>query len=413
MNFEFSTSRNYLESIGILIDESTYAQNQTKKVIVGMSGGVDSAVSLLLLKLQGYQVSGIFMKNWEEVDADGVCSAEVDYADVVKVCESLDVPYYALNFAAEYKEKVFQNFLDEYLKGDTPNPDIMCNREIKFKVFFEKAMLMGADYLATGHYAQIDYTEGVFKLKRAVDTTKDQTYFLYTIKSEILAKVLFPIGNLPKKTVRKIAADFNLANATKKDSTGICFIGERDFKTFLSQYIKGVKGNFVDLNGKVLGPHDGTCFYTIGQRKGLGIGGPGEPWFVAKKNLDLNQVVLVQGEEHPALYSQGLFASELSFVNGLDALEFPMRITAKIRYRATDYPCLVNMVDGKLEVVFDEPQRAITKSQSVVFYNGSTCLGGGIIDSVFPSLYDLHRDQDSFLLNPLIRNPDNHQSLPF
>ncbi len=389
---EYAFNPELLARYGVNLTQEQYTQNTSKKVVVGMSGGVDSSVVALILKLQGYQVIGLFMKNWDEIDQAGNCSADSDYQDVIKVCERLDVPYYSVNFVKEYWDNVFASFLAEYKEGHTPNPDILCNREIKFKVFFEKAMLLGADFLATGHYCQITNQNGYPELVKGKDAGKDQTYFLYAINAEVLNKVLFPIGHLEKKLVRKLATEFNLATMSKKDSTGICFIGERPFKEFLSQYIKSTKGNFVDLNGKKLGLHDGVCFYTLGQRKGLGVGGPGEPWFVVKKDMAKNEVTLVQGESHPAMFADGLEAVELNWITPLSTLSFPLKCTAKVRYRQEDHPCTVDLIDNKIKVIFDEPQRAITTRQSVVLYSGEVCLGGGIIQEVSPTYYEMNKE---------------------
>lgn len=387
----------YLEKFGIHLTPEIYAQNSQKKVIMGMSGGVDSSVCALVLKLQGFEVIGMFMKNWEEKDADGVCTSERDYQDVIKVCEKIDIPYYSVDFVEEYRENVFKFFLDEYKKGLTPNPDILCNREIKFKVFYEKALELGADYLATGHYCQI--IDG--KLVKGIDQGKDQTYFLYAIDKKVLDKVLFPIGHLEKKFVREIAKDYDLATKEKKDSTGICFIGERDFKLFLSNYIQAQKGNFVRLDdNKIVGPHDGHCFYTVGQRKGLGLGGPGGPWFVAKKDSETNTVYVVEGEEHPALYADTLWTSnEINWL--IEKPEFPLKVSAKIRYRQKDEPCTVYLEGDILKVVFDRPQRAISLRQSVVFYKGEVCLGGGIIEKSGETIFEKTTiDSDHLSLAP-------------
>jgi tRNA-specific 2-thiouridylase len=350
-------------------------------VIVGMSGGVDSSVTAAVLKEQGYNVIGMFMKNWEETDENGICQASKEYDDVVKVCEKLDIPYYSVEFVNEYRENVFKHFVDEYKAGHTPNPDILCNREIKFKVFMEKAMELGADYLATGHYCQNMLLNGVHQLVKGNDPGKDQTYFLYTNKSEILKKVLFPIGHLPKAEVRRLAEKYDLATKNKKDSTGICFIGERNFKNFLSHYITFEKGPFKLLNGEVVGEHSGVSFYTIGQRKGLGLGGPGEPWFVVDKDPETNSVYVERGERHPALYRDELWANELSWVEQEVPFELPFRCKAKIRYRQQDQDCVIQSIEnGVAHVVFDEPQRAITVRQSVVFYKDDICLGGGMIE---------------------------------
>lgn len=348
-----------------------------------MSGGVDSSVSALLLQKLGYNVIGLFMKNWEEIGADGICNSTRDFEDVVRVCETLNIPYYSVNFVKEYWEGVFTGFIEELKKGGTPNPDILCNREIKFRVFFQKAMELGADFLATGHYCRTN-EEG--DLLKGIDDGKDQSYFLYTLKKEILQKVLFPIGNLPKKEVRKIASEHGLATAEKKDSTGICFIGKRNFKEFIGNYIPYQKGDFLNLKGEKVGQHEGMAYYTTGQRKGLGIGGPGEAWFVVDKDPVKNIVYVEQGDDHPALYGSELTADEITWVS--DIPEFPLSCKAKIRYRQPEEDCIVSPAgDGILHVRFTNPQRAVTLRQSIVFYSGDLCLGGGMIagkNTVFP-----------------------------
>jgi tRNA-specific 2-thiouridylase len=362
-------------------------------VIIGMSGGVDSSVAAALLKEEGYKVVGLFMKNWEEMDEHGVCQSSKEYADVIKVCEKLDIPYYSVDFIKEYRDHVFSHFVEEYKLGYTPNPDILCNREIKFKVFFEKAMELGADFLATGHYCQSENRDGEFKLIKGNDPLKDQSYFLYTIKKEILEKVLFPIGHIPKTEVRRIAAKYDLATKDKKDSTGICFIGERNFKNFLSNYVVFTDGNFETLNGEIVGRHTGATYYTLGQRKGLGLGGQGEPWFVVGKDMSRNVVIVERGEFHPHMYSDTLTASDLSFVAGEWTHKLPFDCTAKIRYRQKDQECTVTKIeDGKIFVTFKNPQRAITPRQSVVFYDGDICLGGAMIESAGPSYFELKKE---------------------
>ncbi|MDU5504990.1 MAG: tRNA 2-thiouridine(34) synthase MnmA, partial [Anaerococcus vaginalis] len=279
------------------------------KVIVGVSGGVDSSVAALLLKKEGYDVSGIFMKNWDEEDENGVCSAEFDYEDAVKVCNQIGIPYYSINFEKEYYDRVFSYFLDEYKKGRTPNPDIMCNKEIKFKAFLDYAKDLGADYLATGHYARVDRSSDETKMLRGVDSNKDQTYFLSQLSQDQIKDVLFPVGELDKKEVRKIAKENNLATADKKDSTGICFIGERNFNEFLSHYLPAKEGNIVDTDGNILGKHYGLMYHTIGQRRGLGIGGEGEAWFVCGKDLEKNELIVCQGKNNEKLFSNRLIGS--------------------------------------------------------------------------------------------------------
>ncbi len=361
-------------------------ETSKKTVVVGMSGGVDSSVSALLLKEQGFHVIGLFMKNWDEKTPDGTCSATKDFEDVVKVCERLDIPYYSVNFIQEYWDFVFTHFLEELKKGFTPNPDILCNREIKFHLFFKKALQLGADFLATGHYAQVTSNSSPLLLK-GLDPGKDQTYFLYTLKEKILEKLLFPIGHLHKKEVRALALQHGLATAEKKDSTGICFIGKRDFKQFISQYIPYQKGMFLTLDGKKVGEHEGMAYYTLGQRKGLGIGGPGDAWFVVDKDPTLNIVYLAQGEEHPSLYASTLTATEISWVGAAPTLPFSCK--AKIRYRQPEQECRVEEIEpGILLVSFSSPQRAITPRQSIVFYQENCCLGGAMIQKRGISLYE-------------------------
>jgi len=353
------------------------------RVVVGMSGGVDSSVAALLLKQQGYDVIGIFMKNWDDTDENGVCTATEDYNDVVRVCNQIGIPYYAVNFEKEYWEKVFTYFLDEYKAGRTPNPDVMCNKEIKFKAFLEHAMSLGADYLATGHYARVEYRDGEYKMLRGIDANKDQTYFLNQLGQAQLSKVMFPIGNIEKARVREIAKEAGLATATKKDSTGICFIGERNFKEFLGNYLPAQPGTMQTLNGEVKGTHDGLMYYTIGQRHGLGIGGSGEPWFVIGKNLKENILYVAQGFDNELLYSDSIIATNVNWVSDRTPTE-SVKCTAKFRYRQPDTGVTVHILDkNTAKVVFDQPVRAVTPGQAVVFYNGEECLGGGTIDGVF------------------------------
>jgi tRNA-specific 2-thiouridylase len=325
------------------------------------------------------------MKNWDDTDEFGVCTAEQDAEDVRRVCDQIGIPFYTVNFEREYYDKVFAYFLDEYRKGRTPNPDVMCNREIKFGEFLARVMDLGADYVATGHYAKLVTVDGKLELQRGNDRNKDQTYFLMALNQQQLAKAMFPIGSMPKPLVREIAAAADLATAKKKDSTGVCFIGERNFKEFLSQYLPAKAGNMETVEGEVKGRHDGLMYYTLGQRQGLGIGGAGsgEPWFVAGKDLDRNVLVVVQGEKHPALYSTGLVATDVSWVAGAPLADGSFHCTAKFRYRQPDQGVTVTpQADGTLRVVFDEPQKAITPGQAVVFYDGEACLGGGTIDVV-------------------------------
>ena len=353
------------------------------RVVVGMSGGVDSSVAALLLKEQGYDVIGIFMKNWDDTDEFGVCTATEDYEDVIRVCNQLGIPYYAVNFEKQYWDKVFTYFLDEYKAGRTPNPDVMCNKEIKFKAFLEHAMSLGADYLATGHYAQVVREDGQVKLLRGKDDNKDQTYFLNQLTEEQLSKVMFPIGGMEKSKVRELAAKANLATATKKDSTGICFIGERNFKEFLSGFLPAQKGNMETMDGEIVGRHDGLMYYTIGQRHGLGIGGSGEPWFVIGKDLKRNVLYVGQGFHHELLYSDSIIATNISWVSK-DRIGTSFECTAKFRYRQPDNKVTVEIIDeNTVKVIFHEPIRAVTPGQAVVFYQGEECLGGGTIDKVF------------------------------
>ncbi|SDC31065.1 tRNA-specific 2-thiouridylase [Melghirimyces thermohalophilus] len=355
------------------------------RVVVGMSGGVDSSVSALLLKQQGYDVVGLFMKNWDDTDEWGNCTATEDFEDVRRVADHIGIPYFSVNFEREYRDKVFNYFLDEYRNGRTPNPDVMCNKEIKFGEFLEKALQLGADYIATGHYAQVDRVNGRYRLLRGADPNKDQTYFLYTLGQEALSKTIFPVGHLNKPELRRIAKEAGLPTANKKDSTGICFIGERDFKEFLSQYLPAQPGEMQTLSGEVKGRHDGLMYYTLGQRQGLGIGGggTGEPWFVVGKDLERNVLLVEQGHDHPALFSDGLIASNISWVDQ-EKHNHSFHCTAKVRYRQKDEGVTVEpSEDGTLRVRFDQPQRAVTPGQAVVFYDGDVCLGGGTIESTF------------------------------
>jgi tRNA-specific 2-thiouridylase len=356
------------------------------RVIVGMSGGVDSSVTALLLKQQGYDVIGIFMKNWNDTDEFGHCTAEDDAEDVARVCAQIGIPYYTVNFEQEYREKVFDYFLDEYRKGRTPNPDVMCNREIKFGEFLNKVIDLDGDYLATGHYARLYEADGKFRLLRGVDSNKDQSYFLNALNQGQLSKAMFPIGHLPKPQVRAIALEANLATAKKKDSTGVCFIGERNFKEFLSQYLPARSGEIRTPDGIVQGVHHGLMYYTLGQRQGLGIGGSGtgsgEPWFVVDKDLERNILYVVQGDLHPALMSTGLIARGMNWISGVAPVGV-LLCTAKFRYRQPDQSVrLVQDEDGSCHITFDQPQRAITPGQAVVLYSGDVCLGGGTIDEV-------------------------------
>jgi len=358
--------------------------NENYRVILGMSGGVDSAVAALLLKEQGYEVTGVFMRNWEE--QDGSCPAEQDYEDVRRVSEALDIPYYTVNFTKEYQERVFSYFLSEYTAGRTPNPDILCNTEIKFKAFLDFAQKSGAEYLATGHYARLARDVSGVRLLKGLDEGKDQTYFLAGLTNDQLARAMFPIGALQKREVRDLARLHALPVAEKKDSTGICFIGERNFKRFLMSYLPACPGDMVDEHGKKIGRHDGLMYYTLGQRRGLGIGGrsdgSGESWFVIGKDLQRNLLIVQQGE-HEELFSLSLTMDKLNVIPPED-LPKTFTCTAKFRYRQPDQPVEVERKDGGALVRFKEPQRAVTPGQWCVLYRGEECLGGGPIENTEP-----------------------------
>jgi tRNA-specific 2-thiouridylase len=360
-----------------------------ERVVVGLSGGVDSAVSAHLLKQQGYDVVGIFMKNWEDDDDDEYCSSRQDFLDAASVADVLGIEMEHVNFAAEYKDRVFAEFLREYQAGRTPNPDVLCNAEIKFKAFLDHAMRLGAEKIATGHYARVRERDGRFELLKGLDATKDQSYFLHRLNQAQLSKTLFPVGELRKTEVRRIAAEIGLPNAKKKDSTGICFIGERPFREFLNRYLANRPGPIKNDRGRVIGEHVGLSFYTLGQRKGIGIGGvkekgaprgggEHEPWFVARKDIENNTLYVVQGHDHPWLQSLELAADEASWVAG--EAPAPGAMAAKTRYRQADAACVLKAgANGAFELAFQEPQWAVTPGQSAVLYDGDVCLGGGFI----------------------------------
>jgi len=354
-------------------------------VVVGMSGGVDSAVAALLLKQKGYEVTGLFMKNWEDDDTDEYCSSREDLIDAVAVADRIGIEIDSINFSLEYKERVFAEFLREYRAGRTPNPDVLCNAEIKFRAFLDHALALGADRIATGHYAQIGEVDGLHQLLKAEDGTKDQSYFLYRLNQQQLARTLFPLGALYKRDVREIARKEGLPNHDKKDSTGICFIGERPFREFLNRYLPANPGDICTLDGEPIGRHMGLMYHTIGQRQGLGIGGrragDGEPWYVVAKDLPRNRLVVVQGHDHPALLSERLVATDLNWIGG-SAPHRHWVYGAKTRYRQKDAPCAISeLTDQCCAIEFAEPQWAVTPGQSVVVYESRVCLGGGIIES--------------------------------
>lgn len=369
--------------------------NSHIRVVVGMSGGVDSSVSALLLKEQGYDVVGVFMKNWDDTDDSGVCTATEDFEDVKRVADKIGIPYYSINFEKEYWNKVFEYFLSEYKRGRTPNPDIMCNKEIKFKSFLDFAMKLDADYIAMGHYAKtVTDKNGVVHMMRPKDGNKDQTYFLSQVTQEQLKKAIFPLADLSKPQVRMIAEQAGLATAKKKDSTGICFIGERNFKNFLSEFLPAMGGNIVTSDGRIVGKHSGLMYYTIGQRSGLGLGGNQSscaPWFVVGKNLQKNELIVEQGYDSELLYASSLDASEVSFFTGLPSNDTTIHCTAKFRYRQPDVAVTVNYNkdNNTVHVEFDELARAVTPGQAIVFYDGEECLGGAIIDKAYRGNHQL------------------------
>jgi tRNA-specific 2-thiouridylase len=348
------------------------------KVVVGMSGGVDSSVAALLLKRAGHEVVGLFMKNWEDDDTDVYCSTREDLVDAAAAADAIGIDLEAVNFSAEYKERVFAEFLREYAAGRTPNPDVLCNAEIKFRAFLDHAMRLGAEKIGTGHYARVTRKDSRYEVLRGRDASKDQSYFLHRLTQEQLSRVVFPVGELEKAEVRRIALEAKLPNHAKKDSTGICFIGERPFREFLNRYLPKAPGPMVDAQGRRLGEHIGLAFYTIGQRKGIGLGGAGKPWYVAAKRIASNELVVVQGHDHPLLMKKSLSALDTAWVSG----EPPpvSAYTAKTRYRQADAPCrLAKVLESEIRVDFAEPQWAVTPGQSVVLYDADVCLGGGVI----------------------------------
>lgn len=358
-----------------------------KRVVVGLSGGVDSSVAAWLLKEQGHEVIGLFMKNWED-EGDEYCTSRTDLVDAVSVADVLGIDIEAVNFSEQYRERVFANFLSEYQAGRTPNPDVLCNAEIKFKAFLDHAVDIGADWIATGHYAQVREANGAFQLLKAEDGTKDQSYFLYRLTQHQLSRTLFPLGTMYKRDVRELAKKLRLPNYAKKDSTGICFVGERPFREFLGRFLPDKPGDITSEDGQLVGKHQGLMFYTIGQRQGLGIGGRGDPWYVSAKDMANNRLVVVQGHDHERLKSSSLIAADLSWVSG-QAPHTHWVYSAKTRYRQKDSPCAVEYVDDKqCEVRFAEDQWAVTPGQSVVIYESTVCLGGGIIENAVPAVGD-------------------------
>ena len=360
------------------------------KIIVGMSGGVDSSVAALLLIEQGYDVEGLFMKNWEEDDDEEYCAAAVDLKDASDICQTLGIKLHSINFSSEYWDRVFQHFLDEYSAGRTPNPDILCNKEIKFRAFLEHAQSLGADKIATGHYARTRKHGDRTQLLRGKDSNKDQSYFLHALNQHQLSHAMFPIGEFDKPDIRDLAKENNLVTHDKKDSTGICFIGERRFSTFLEKFLPAKPGIIQTVDGTEIGQHNGLMYYTLGQRKGLGIGGlkesDEEPWYVVEKDLINNILKVAQGHNHPAMFHNTLEASQINWIENGDTTEITAfgPLTAKIRYRQDDQACELHRVDSKhYKIHFERAQRAITPGQSVVFYNKEICLGGGVIDKMY------------------------------
>lgn len=369
-----------------ILNETPMTQSKKPKVIVGMSGGVDSSVAAWLLREQGYEVEGLFMKNWEQDDKDGYCAAAIDLKDAQSVCDQLDIPLHTVNFADAYWDRVFTHFLSEYAHARTPNPDVLCNKEIKFNAFLNHALTLGADYIATGHYARVEVKQNIGLLYKAKDRSKDQTYFLHAVEPTALAKTLFPIGDYLKTEVREFARALNLSTHAKKDSTGICFIGEKRFKTFLNEFMLAKPGPIKSTTGETLGQHDGLMFYTYGQRQGLGIGGTKQgddaPWYVVDKDVATNTLIVAQGTHHPMLYAQGLMCSSIHWLDSREAA-LPLTCYAKTRYRQEDQACVVSPLTGHQHVVlFSSPQRAITPGQYIVFYDKNQCLGGATIEQI-------------------------------
>ncbi len=367
-------------------------ENKKKKVVVGLSGGVDSAVSVIMLQKQGYEVEGMFMRNWDSSlnndilgnphTLDSVCPQEVDYMDALKTAEELNIKLHRVDFVDEYWQRVFSYFLDEYNHNRTPNPDILCNKEIKFKAFLEKAMEMGFDYIAMGHYARIDHRNGDVKMLRGVDSNKDQTYFLCQLTKKQLEKALFPVGGLEKKDVRRIAKEYNLTIANKKDSTGVCFIGERNFKEFLKNYLPAKPGKIETLNGEIVGEHDGIMYYTIGQRKGLGLGGAGDAWFVVGKDPERNVLLVGRGSEQEYLYSNRAIVRNINWIG--PKVDESKTYLAKFRYRGVDNEVKIHILEnGDFEVFYPNKAKAVTPGQAAVFYDGEYLMGGGTIDEVY------------------------------
>ncbi len=356
------------------------------RIVVGMSGGVDSSLSALLLKRQGHEVIGVFMNNWEEEDDAGICTSERDWSDVRRVCDKIGIPYYSVNFARQYRERVFEHFLNEYRRGRTPNPDVLCNREIKFSAFLDFAEKLGADKLATGHFARIGFDGSEYSLLRAADENKDQTYFLYMISQRALSKAVFPVGDLSKAEIRDLARSAGLPVSEKRDSTGICFIGERNFREFLSRYLPAQPGDIVTEDGTVVGKHQGLLYYTLGQRRGLGIGGSGDGrrWFVVEKDLPRNRLVVEQGEDSPRLFSREATGSNLHWLAGHPPVEDGRALLClvRLRHRQPLQQMALTLEGDTAHMRFDAPQRAVTPGQAAVFYLGDTCLGGATVDEV-------------------------------